>query len=520
MSEVAVDAVVIGSGLGGLTAAALLAKAGRGVCVIERNHSVGGAASVFRKGALTIEPALHQTADPNDPSEPKHAILTELGLLDEIEWVPVSPFYSVKGGPIGDLFDLPVGFDAAHQALSRRFPKSREGFARLLGAMEHIHLGVEHLTKAGERRSLVKLLSAGIELRGLVHDWRASTAEILERHLGDDEAAKFAIAGNLGYYADDPRHLAWPFFAMAQGGFLKAGGMFIKGGSRVLSTKLARVVTKAGGSVLLGRDAAGVDLDGAGRPAVVRHVDSKTNADEQRVAAKQVFANCAPHVLAPMLPPAERAAIERAYTGRALSTSLFSAHFGLSVAPARLGLDRYSVIALQDWMTSLNQIGERARMFAADPGGMLPSYGVANYGAIDSGLAGDGPVLVTVVGLDRFDNWAALAPQDEKDRRERWLDAFQAALECDYPGFSAAVSERMFLNARSMHNFMNTPGGAVYGFAPAPFERGVWAGVPRSPRTPIPCLYLASSFGGAGGFTGAMMSGASAARMAMREPAR
>ena len=141
MSESAFDVVVIGSGLGGLTAAALLAKAGRKVCVVERNHSVGGAASAFKHGALTIEPALHQTADPHDPGEPKHAILTELGLLDEIEWVPVSPFFSVKGGPVGEIFDLPVGFDAAHHALSRRFPESSEGAARLLGAMEQIEIG-------------------------------------------------------------------------------------------------------------------------------------------------------------------------------------------------------------------------------------------------------------------------------------------------------------------------------------------------------------------------------------------
>ena len=98
MSAEAYEAVVIGSGLGGLTAAALLAKHGRKVCVIEQNHSLGGAASAFRKGALTIEPALHQTADPRDPDEPKHAILEELGLLDEIEWIPVSPFFSVRGG--------------------------------------------------------------------------------------------------------------------------------------------------------------------------------------------------------------------------------------------------------------------------------------------------------------------------------------------------------------------------------------------------------------------------------------
>ncbi len=520
MGATVFDAVVIGSGLGGLTAAALLAKAGRSVCVIERNHSAGGAASTFKKGALTIETALHQTADPRDSSDPKHAILNRLGLLDEIAWVPVNPFYSVKGGLVGEAFDLPVGFAAAHDALSRRFPRRRDGFARLIGAMEQIHAGITNLMKAGEQRSIGGLVRAGLDLRGLVHDWRASAADILQRHLGDDEAAKFAIGANVGYYADDPRRLAWPFFAIAQGGFLKAGGVFVKGGSHALSEKLAGVVTKAGGSVLLGREATGVELDGAGRPAFVSHVDASGRADEQRVGARQVFANCAPHALARMLPPAEREAVEHAYTSRALSTSLFSAHFGLSVAPARLGLDRYDVITLPDRMSSLNQVGEDARIFAADPGARLPLYGIANYGAIDSGLAGDGPVLVTVVGLDRLDNWVALAPEDERARRERWLDAFQAALERDYPGFSAAVSERVFFNAHSMHNFMNTPGGAVYGFAPAPFERAIWAGVPRSPKTSIPCLYLASSFAGSGGFTGAMKSGADAARMAMREGRR
>ena len=75
MRENTFDAVVIGSGLGGLTAAALLAKAGRKICVLERNHSVGGAASAFKRGALTIEPALHQTANPRWPGDSKYWIL-------------------------------------------------------------------------------------------------------------------------------------------------------------------------------------------------------------------------------------------------------------------------------------------------------------------------------------------------------------------------------------------------------------------------------------------------------------
>ena len=517
MSEKALDAVIIGSGLGGLTAAALLAKAGREVCVIERNNSVGGAASVFKKGRLTIEPALHQTADPHYLGEPKHAILKELGLLDEIEWIRISPFYFVRGGLIGAAFDLPVGFGAAHLALSKRFPKSAAGFAKLLGGMEHVVDGVGELTEAREEHSIGKLIRGLLESRGLVHDWRASTAEVLQRHLGEDEAAKFAVAANLGYYADDPRRLAWPYFVLAQGGYLKAGGTFIKGGSCVLSMKLAKAVMQQGGTVLLGREANGIDFDGSGHPTFVRHKDSKTKEDEQRLGAKQVFANCAPHVLAHLLPDAERAKIEQAYIGQPLSTSAYSAHFGLSVPPEKLGLDRYEIFVLQDGTTSFNQYGEDARMLASNPGNRIPGYSITNYGAIDSGLEGDGLVLVCVAGLDRFDNWAALAPEDERDRRERWLDAIQTAVDREYPGFSAAVVERIFLNARSMHNFMNTPSGAITGFAPIPYEHGILSGVPRSPKTPISGVYLASSFAGAGGFSGAMMAGADAARIAMRE---
>ena len=181
-----------------------------------------------------------------------------------------------------------------------------------------------------------------------------------------------------------------------------------------------------------------------------------------------MFANCAPNTLSRMLPEPARGACERAYAGMPLSTSLFTAHFGVNCAPNEFGLDRYGIVRVPDWARSLRDIGTCARMFTDDPGDRMPVYGIANYGAIDSGLSDSGPTLVTVVGLDRFHNWSGLTEQEEKDRCVRWLDAFQAALDKDYPGFGSAVSERMFLNARSMHNFLNPPDGCVYGFAPLP----------------------------------------------------
>jgi flavin-dependent dehydrogenase len=82
------DVIVIGGGLGGLTAAALLAQAGRKTLLIERNHDVGGAASTYKTGDLVVEASLHQTSDPKDSIDPKHHVLARLGVLDQVEWVP------------------------------------------------------------------------------------------------------------------------------------------------------------------------------------------------------------------------------------------------------------------------------------------------------------------------------------------------------------------------------------------------------------------------------------------------
>ena len=76
------------------------------------------------------------------------------------------------------------------------------------------------------------------------------------------------------------------------------------------------------------------------------------------------------------------------------------------------------------------------------------------------------------------------------------------------------------VTARSVRDYLGTPEGAVYGFAPTPPERSFLAGPPRTPKTAIPGLFLASAFAGGGGFTGAMGAGAAAAEAAEKSLAR
>jgi phytoene dehydrogenase-like protein len=73
-----------------------------------------------------------------------------------------------------------------------------------------------------------------------------------------------------------------------------------------------------------------------------------------------------------------------------------------------------------------------------------------------------------------------------------------------------------FNTALSVRQYLNAPGGAVYGFAPTP-PGSIWRRIARSPRTSIPGLYLASAYAGFGGYTGVIQSAGACAEMILRE---
>lgn len=504
------DVIVIGSGLGGLTAAALLAQAGRKVLVIERNRSVGGAASTYKVGDLVIEGSLHETSDPRNPLDPKHAALARLGVLESVDWVPVGSTFEVRGGPVGAPFLLPDSFAGARSALIDRFPSARSGIAAVLDEIESMTAGLGTLMRGRDAfRNPREGCSALLKLAPMVRGWRLSLGKVLERNFGSNEAVKFALAANLAYYHDDPDRLWWVFFAIAQGGYLQSGGHYIRGGSHRLSEALAGVITGAGGEILLGRTASTIRLDGNGLPRSVAHTDSR-GGDEAEAEAPIVVGNAAPAVLADMLPEPARGRFRASHAGCSQSISLFAATFGLSVRPAELGIRAYSTFLLPQWMKTLAQFRDGSVVMRSPPAGQIPAMAVVDYSRIDSRLGGP-PYPVSVVGPDRVSNWADLDRPAYEDKRKRWSDAIVATIDREFPGFASHVVASQFNTARSLATYLNAPQGAIYGFAPVPPSGPIWRGVGRSPKTAISGLYLASAYAGTGGFTGSIVAGAGAA---------
>jgi phytoene dehydrogenase-like protein len=484
------DVVVIGAGLGGLTAGAVLARAGRKVLVIERSNSVGGAASSYKSGDLFVEGSLHETSDPGDPRDPKHNVLARAGVLDAVKWIPGGMFYEARGGPLDKPFAMPDNFDAARRALTERFPQARDGIEHVLGEMERL------------------ASAAGADLIP-ESDRSLSVAQKFDAVFGGNEAVKCALAANLSYYHDDPATLSWPFFAASQGGYLLSGGRYVQGGSQRLSSALARAIRTAGGEVTIRRVVTAIALNAQGRLSGATH-SAKDGSDVQTVESAVIVSNAAPEILASLLPADAARKLNDSYALRQPSISLFALTLGLAKPPREFGVASYSTQLLPPWMTRLGDYAQGAVLMANEPADRMPPFAIVDYAAIDSGVPAP-PYVLSIFGPDRLSNWDGSDLDIYRDKRARWQDAIARYLDRFYPGLAGAVVASSFNTALSVRQYLNAPGGAVYGFAPAPHP------APRSPRTAVPGLYLSSAYAGFGGYTGVIQSAGACADMILGE---
>jgi len=198
-------------------------------------------------------------------------------------------------------------------------------------------------------------------------------------------------------------------------------------------------------------------------------------------------------VLAAMLPDDKRATFMSRYHGRRPSISLWTMSLGLNRHSHDFGVRHYSTSVLPSWLTTLSGFRDAAAVLGEDPESRITPYGFVAYDQIDSGLNASGPYLAALVGLDRVQNWAGLTSEAKRERKERWMDRIIADLDRQFPGIAGSIMHREMSTSETFQQYLNTPGGSLYGFAPE--SRGF---MPLA-ATAISGLYLASAFTGGGG---------------------
>jgi all-trans-retinol 13,14-reductase len=237
------DIIIIGAGLGGLTAGAKLAKQGKKILLIEQHDRPGGCATTFTRKDFTFEVGLHEMDGPG-PRDLKVKIFRDLGLSEKVTLLDVPEFYRF----VNERYDVVVPHDPeeAEAKLIRLFPADEEGiktyFYYLLNSR--------------------KILAEG------KLDPGKSVGEFLDEHIINDDL-KLILLGNLGYFHDDPYSISLIYYMVAQGSYYGGKASFIQGGSQKLSNALVSVIEENGGTVKLNHLITEIIFEGD-RPAGVR----------------------------------------------------------------------------------------------------------------------------------------------------------------------------------------------------------------------------------------------------------
>jgi len=465
------DVIVIGGGLGGLTAGAKLAREGKKVLLIEQHVQPGGCATTFKRGDYTLEVGLHEMDGPG-PKDMKTRIFAELGVTENVEFIKVPEFYRF----LSDNIDITVPHDPAQarSALKVAFPAETAGidayFEQLLSPKRKDPSGA------------------------LIPD--TSVGEFLDSIIGNEEL-KLVLLGNLGYFHDDPYTLSLAYYTIAQGSYYTGGASFIKGGSQVLSDHLAGFITSHDGEVKLSHLVTGFTYEN-GKLTGVTYTSTRGQSDELFTAsAEDIVLNAAPANISDWLPESSRPEVQGELGRQRTGASLLTIYFGFKGDLAGIGSKHYSTFVYDRSVRSQSDIlKNNSDSFDRR------SFTFIDYGRINSGLAPLGKSVGAICCIDYLSDWENLSKSDYKRKKEEVAEIFLFRLDKILPGIVGLIDYYEVGTAATVKRYTLTPGGAVYGFAQVPSKPVFNASVLPSN------LHIASAWGKTGGgFSGAIFGG-------------
>ena len=402
------NTIIIGGGLAGLTAGAILTKFGKKVMLLEQHHKPGGCATTFKRGDFIIEVGLHEMGG-LDKDGGMIQLFSMLKVDQQVELLLVPELYAVLSDQEKLVF--PHGFDAASKALIDRYPEDEKGIKRFMKLIAGIRKEGLKLPSTPWKRKLIYPFMP-LLYPNIVEASNHTVGSWLDKHI-TNERAKLDLAAHVGYYGDDPYTLSMFYFGMAQGSFIGGGGHYVKGGSQQLSNHLAAYIEKQGGSVLLGKRAEKI-ITQNGRVTEVTFRDIFNDSIEPvTITCDNVVANCAIPLVPAMLDEPHATALQQQISSKTISCSLLCLYLGFKTDVEKFGVEHFSNYILSDDVKTLkdvhpNQLGDWSKR----------SFIFVDYNKVDSQLAPPGKSVGAICGVDYLKDWEGLSKDEYKVKKK------------------------------------------------------------------------------------------------------
>jgi all-trans-retinol 13,14-reductase len=495
------DAIVVGSGIGGLTTAALLARhGGRRVLVLERHYMPGGFTHVFQRRGYEWDVGLHYIGAVDSRRSLTRRLFDHVSDRG-LSWASMGEVYD-RIVFDDKAYDFVAGPDRFRAGMKEYFPAEAAAIDRYVDLIRRI--GRQANLYFAEK-TLGGLLGAvaGPLLRAPFLRWaRRTTLEALER-ITSDRQLLGVLTGQFGDYGLPPSQSSFAMHAMLVRHYLW-GGSYPVGGSSAIARAIVPGIEAEGGKVLYYAEVSEILVEG-GRAVGVRMADG-AELRAPVVVSDAGIHNTYRHLLP--RPVAESQGLMARLGKLQPSASHLCIYAGCEKTAAELGLPKHNL-----WIYPGYDHDANVAAFLDDPEAPLPVVYVSFPSAKDPSFEERFPgratlELITLAPFERFAPWLdepwRRRGDDYEAMKRRFAERMFAALDRQLPGLSAKIDYWEMSTPLSTRHFANYERGEIYGVDHSPdrFRQRF-----LRPRTPIRGLYLTGQDVMTAGIASALASG-------------
>lgn len=493
------DVIVIGSGMGGLTTASLLARVGRKrVLVLESHFKLGGFTHSFRRQGYEWDAGLHYVGEmqPQAMTRKIMDLVTDRG----VAWNPMGKVLERFCFP-GRQFEVASDPDQFQADLIQAFPHEATGIRR-------VFRDAKKMQGWSTRWFISKTLSQPWSY--LLTRWgRTAASTKTQEYLNSviqDQQLKAILTGQWPDYGTPPEHSAWSLHATVFCDFLH-GGWYPVGGSKMIASAAQKVIEGQGGACLVSHPVQrilvennrvqGVVVNHKGKDKEFRAPCVISNAGAFTTFGKLLDADLS-------LPEQERV---RQCTPGASTIILF---LGLNADPRTQGFDDANYWIFNSFLPGHLENPQADQLTNVE--GAFLSFGSLRNPEQTQHTA-------QIISFSNYDLWQEHQNTTWQKRGENYEEKkarVSAALldfVCErYPQLRPLIAYQELSTPLSVESFTSHPGGMIYGqpCTPDRLFANSW-----QTTTSVKNLYLTGSDVGMPGINGAMMAGVMTAAKAL-----